>query len=306
MARISRWVVGVAAPLALSLGVVSCGEGVAKPIVSTDEDPAEFIAVREAWLPGERDAYIQRVMANHELVFPYVGDISSMAPEIFSDPDSHVVLVPNPAWVPVLAPSAASPQGPSLAPRFASNWNFIGMKLTIIDNTGVVPDTLFWHLAIWSRPSNGLDFGFAIAFQRNTAFNIRPINAATFDASGGTNGAASGEFHASTGTYWEDDASGGRYQVTSQSYPGAFSTVSSGPFLGGLSRTGVQFGRVTSSKMFRQSGTENPSSFTVSFDYRGTGIPSTEVVCDFPTPCTTNVPGLMAALHQAAESEDRP
>lgn len=297
MAFSFRRALSILPALAVAMGVWSCDGG----SVPADEAPAEFITVRQAWLPGERDAYVQRVMNNHELVFPYVGDISSMAPEIFSDLDSHVVLVPNPAF-------SASLTGPALfstmAPLFNASWNFIGLKLTIVDNTNAPPDTLFWHLAVWSDPSNGLDFGFAIAFQRGSTFNIRPINTTTFDASGGTSGAASGEFHASTGTYWEDDASGGRFNVTSQTYPGAFATVTTGPFLGGQSRAGTQFGRVANSKMFRQVGSENPNSFTVSFDYRGTGIPSTEIVCTFPTPCTTNVPGLMAGLRRASSSKD--
>jgi hypothetical protein len=91
-----------------------------------------------------------------------------------------------------------------------------------------------------------------------------------------------------TGTLWTDNASGGRYQVTAQTYPGGFSAVTSGVFLGGLVRTGTAYGRVNNSKFTRRSGTESPSSFTVSYDYRSTGLPAIEIVCVFPTPCTSN------------------
>ena len=96
--------------MAIAMGVASCDGGV------TDDEPAEYIAVKQAWLPGERAAYLQRVMTNHELVFPYVGDISDMAPEIFSDPDSHVVLVANPAFTPSLTAPAAGLSLASMAP----------------------------------------------------------------------------------------------------------------------------------------------------------------------------------------------
>jgi hypothetical protein len=298
MAQLNRRVLPALTAIAFAMGVASCADP------ATDDEPlAQYIAVKTAWLPGERAAYIARVMTNHELVFPYVGDISFMAPEIFSDLDSHVVMAPNPA----LAPSLTAPMaGLSMAPQFNASWNFIGLKLTTVDNTNVPADTLFWHLALWSNPANPMDYGFAMASSRANTFNIRPINTITFDASGGTSGAGAGEFHASTGTYWEDDASGGRFNVTSQTYPGAFTTVTTGPFLGGLRRSGTQFGRVVNSNMVRLSGAEAPSTFTVSFDYRVTGIPSTEFSCVFPTPCTSNVPGLMAALRRASLPKDSP
>lgn len=299
MAPVIRRVRYALTAIAFAMGVASCADP------AQDDGPAEFIAVKKAWLPGERDAFILRVMTNHELVIPYVGDISSMAPQLFADLDSHVVMVPNPAYSPSLtAPLPAPLPGLFMAPQFNASWNFIGLKITTVDNTNAPPDTVFWHLVVWSDPANALDHGFAIAASRANTFNVSPINTALFDASTATAGAAAGEFHTSTGTFWEDDAKGGRYQVTAQTYPGAFTTIATGPYLGGLSRAGTQFGRVANANLVRLLGTEAPASFKVNVDYRLTGIPATEISCVFPTPCTTNVPGLMAALRHASLMKD--
>lgn len=244
------------------------------------DPPSQYVAVRRAWAPGERAALLQRIMTNREYNFPYVGDVSDYAPELFADTDSVVVLVSNPAF-----------QGDVSAPAlqmFSPAWDFVALKITEVDNTATPPDTLFWHMAVWADPADGGNHGYAIAFSRNPTFNISPINSTNFDAAFGTSGAAAGEVHLATGTTWIDDAKGGRFQVSSQTYPGAFATVSSGPFLGGLVRAGTAFGRVTNSNFVRDSGTEAPRSFSVSYDYRGTGLPSLEIVCVFPVPCTTD------------------
>jgi hypothetical protein len=168
------------------------------------------------------------------------------------------------------------------------------------------PDTLFWHLAIWSDPANALDHGFAIAASRLPTFNITPTNSTTFDATGGKSGAAAGEFHGSTGTLWLDVGSQGIFKLQSQAYPGAFSPVTSGPWLGGQYRSGTQAGRVSNSVMARQAGSETPALFTVDVDYRIVPISSIEILCVFPTPCTTNVPALMAAVRQATGTAATP
>lgn len=279
---------GAALALLLGAGLAACSNDPAD-----DDPPTEYLVVNKAWLPGERDAYIQRVMTNRELVFLFVGDISDLAPQIFADVDSHAVLVPNPAFSASVLPSAPALMA---APQFNASWNFFALKLTVVNNNPVPPDTIFWHLVLWSDPANALDHGFAIGHSRANTFNFRPINTTVFEANEDTLGAAAGEFHASTGTLWLDDASGGRYQVTSQTYPGAFSAINTGPFLGGQIRSGTQFGRVGNSLMVRQVGAENPASFTVGFDYRlAPGIAASEIVCVFPTPCTTNVPALQAS-----------
>jgi len=276
--------------LVLAAVAVSCSDTVAPPVDA--EAPAAYIAVKVAWLPGERAAFLNRVMTNHELVFLYAGDVSDLAPQLYADPDSHVVVIANP----LAAPSLTGPILAQLtAPQFSTAWNFNGLKITSVNNTVTPADTTFWHLTVWSNPADALDHGFAIAGSRLSAFNITPTNSVVFDASGGKSGAATGEYHASTGTLWIDNSTQGIFKIQSQTYPGAFSSVTSGPYLGGQVRAGSQFGRISNSVLTRTAGAEAPLSFTVDFDYRSAGIPSVEILCVFPTPCTTNVPAIMAA-----------
>lgn len=290
-------------PLGGGAALVACTDDVGYP-------PAEYIAVRRAWAPGERAALIQRITTNHEYVFPYVGDISDLAPQLYADVDSVTVLIRNPAVSPSLTgpPMSAAMMGPAQA-MFSATWNFIALKITTINNNATPKDTLFWHLALWADPANAGDHGFAIAFSRTNTFNYSPIDQIAFDAGSGKVGSAAGEFHLSTATLWTDQGGqgncqgqcgAGRYQVTSQTYPGAFSTITTGPYLGGQSRTGTAFGQVLDSRVTRLAGAENPTDFTVSFDYRVAGLPSTEILCVFPSPCTTNVP-LIAPYREAPQ-----
>ncbi|HEY2805739.1 MAG TPA: hypothetical protein VGI92_07775 [Gemmatimonadales bacterium] len=260
------------------------------------DPPAQYIAIRRAWAPGERAALIQRIVTNHEYVFPYVGDISSMAPQIYADTDSVTVLAPNPAFTGSLTGPIPVASGLEM---FSASWNFLALKITTINTTSVPPDTLLWHMAVWADPSDGGNHGFAIAYSALGAFNIKPINSTGFDASNGKSGAAAGEYHFATTTLWLDDAGGGRYEVDTEAFPGAFSPVTTGPYLGGKERAGTVYGRVNNSRFIRISGSETPNSFTVSFDYRVTPLNATEIVCVFPSPCTTNVPIIQAAARLA-------
>jgi hypothetical protein len=264
--------------------LAAVGVGCSDASGPSPELPAEYLAVRRAWAPGERAALIQRILTNREYNFLYVGDVSDLAPQIYADTDSVVVLVRNTA----VQGSASGPVPAPALRQFSPTWNFVALKLTEVNNSVAPPDTLFWHMTVWADPVNGGNHGYAIAFSRSSTFNINPINSANFDAANGTAGAAAGEVHVATGTTWIDDAKGGRFHVTSQVYPGGFTTVTSGPFLGGQVRTGTAYGRVNNSNFVRDTGAEAPASFTVSYDYRGTGLPALEIVCVFPTPCTTN------------------
>ena len=287
MAILRRNLFSATGLLLLGVGLSACSSD---PVVN--DPPSAYIAVKIAWLPGERAAFLNRVMTNHELVFLYAGDVSDLAPQLFADPDSHVVVIANP----LAAPSLTGPISAQLmGPQFSTAWNFNGLKITSVNNNMAPPDTTFWHLTVWSNPADALDHGFAIAANRASVFNITPTNSVTFDASGGKSGAATGEYHASTATLWLDNSTQGIFKVQSQTYPGAFSSVTTGPYLGGQVRAGTQFGRISNSVLTRTAGAEAPLSFTVDFDYRTTGIPSVEILCVFPTPCTTNVPALAAA-----------
>jgi hypothetical protein len=262
------------------IAAASCSDATAP----ADDEPAEYIAVRRAWAPAERDSLIARILAQRLFTFPYAGDISDMAPQLYADTDSVVVLAPNPAFI----PRASGAPGTAGISMFSPSWTFVGLKIRTINTDPTPDDTTFWHMVIWSDPSDAGNHGFAIAFSRANTFNITPVNTPNFDAAFGRAGAAAGEFHQSTATFWQDNGGGGRFQVTSQTYPGAFAPITTGPYLGGQSRAGTQFGRVANSFFTRLAGSEAPATFTVSFDYRGTGLPATEIQCTFPSPCTTN------------------
>jgi hypothetical protein len=285
MARPTRPILGA---LLLAGAVAGCSSD------DNMEPPAEFITARRAWLPGERQALIDEIVANHAFVFPFVGDLSDLAPQLYADTDSVVVLVPNPAYVPTASVTAPLPRVANLA-QFSASWNFVASKITVINTSQTPPDTTFWHMAIWSDPADAGNHGFAIAFSRANTFNISPIKTPNFNASFGKSGAGAGEVHTATATYWEDDGNGGTYQVTNQTYPGAFSAITTGPYLGGQIRTGTQFGKVTGSNFVRVLGTQAPATFKVSFNYTTTPLSSVEIMCVFPTPCTSNT--LRALLH---------
>ena len=294
----SRRLLGV-----LALGaLVGCGDEPA-------EEPSEFIAVRRAWRPGERDSLINAIITNRTFAgIPFVGDLSDMAPQFYADPDSTVEFIRNPAF----SPSLTSPINASVVSQaFSTTWNFVALKITSINDSQYTidstllppdtillpPDTLFWHATIWTNPANIQERGIVIAFNRTSNFNTGSIDTDAFDLSGGKVGAAGLELHQNTGTLWADDRSGGRYAVTGYTWVGTPDTIRSGPYLGGLTRSGTQFGRIQTARFVRVSGTENPNNFNVSFDWRTTGMPAVEIFCKFSYPCTTDdlTPAIMRA-----------
>ncbi len=290
MAMTTTWVRPAALFLAVA-GAPACRN----EIRSTDPPPA-VISMRRAWLPGERAAKIQDIVTNRRFVFPYAGDVSDMAPAIYADPDSVTIMVANPA----LQPSVTGPPDASSLTLFSPAWDFVVLRITSVNNNTAPPDSLLWVMTLWKDPADAGSHGFAIAYSAAATFNIRPINTSIFDAAAGKSGAAAGEFHASTGTYWEDDGTGGRYQSTSLVFSGAFSPITTGPYLGGESRAGQAYGRFRTANFVRKVGAENPASFTIDFDYVGPPLPAVEIVCLFPTPCTTNGPLIAAHLARSA------
>lgn len=266
--------------VALCAGIIAgCGN---------DTPPAEpvapLISARRAWLPGERAALLSHIAANHDFSFPYAGDLSDLAPRLYADTDSVVVLVPNPLLHASVAGSFGV--GPNLSlsgAMFASNWTVVGSKLRIISNdVPATPDTLYWYMTIWSDPADAGNHGFAIVGSNNPTFNVTPFNYTTFDNAGGKSGAAAGEYHTGTTTLWLDDQTNGRYHGTGETFSGTYATIASGPFVGGRIRSGTMSGRVSLATLVRQSGTETPTSFVVDFDYRGsTPITAVDIICNY-------------------------
>ena len=267
--------------LLCSGGLSGCSDPI-EPIVTPDP-PSEFIAMRRAWLPGERAATIASVMANGSL-----GFASAFAPQIYADSESVTVVVANPDFS---VRAADSRSLLVLAPRFSSSWTIGGMELLNVNINPVPNDTVHWVGVFWSNPAEPSWKGFVLGATTTGILPRIDVNTTAFDASGSKVGAGGGEIRASTGTYWQANGPVGGanndFQITAASY-GAASTVTSGPFTGGTMASGTMQGRIQRMTMTRQLGTDAPATSTVDYDFRGSPIGSVRVVCVFDIPCTTN------------------
>ncbi len=288
MIRLSDLRFGLAA-LVAATAFVACTD----PIAPAADPPSEFIAVRRAWLPGERAATIAAIQANQSW-----GFMSDYAADIYHDVDSVTVVASNPDF------SLRAVNGASLLlePRFATTWNIGGMDIVNININPVPRDTVHWIGVFWSNPVEPTWKGFAYGgggLATNTILARTDVNTTAFDATGNKTGAGGGEIRASTGTLWQGNGpiagAINDMQVTAAAY-GATSTVTTGPYLGGTKASGSMQGRLHSVSMTRIQGTDAPNPMTVDYDFRGVSIGSVRIVCVFNSPCTTNTPNLMASL----------
>lgn len=284
---------GIRLRFALTALVTVTAFGACSDPVAPADPPSEFISMRRAWLPGERAATIAAIQANQSW-----GFMSDYAADIYHDVDSVTVIASNPAF----SLSAVNGASLLLEPRFAVSWNIGGMDIVNININPVPNDTTHWIGVFWSNPVEATWKGFAYGaggLAGNTILARVDINTTAFDASGGKTGAGGGEIRASTATYWQGNGPiGGAIndmQVTVASY-GAPATVTTGPFLGGTRATGTMQGRLQKISMARITGATAPNPLVVDYDFRAVSIGSVRIVCVFNTPCTTNVPNLMASL----------
>jgi len=275
---------GLAAALA-ALAACSDDTGPGTPSVQT-----EYVTVRRAWRPGERDSLIARIQRTRQLDFPYAGDMSDYADALIPT-DSAIEIVPNPA----LAPSAVhGPFTPSYSVTGVrvpgSGWTAAGVDVQII-NTSVTPrDTLNWLGWFWWNNADSTQKGYIFIATANNTVAATSVNTTTFDASYGKSGAGGGEARGSPpgNTYWLANGWTRRNtaSVTSNFNFGGASTVTSGPFLGGTQQTIIVAGVIDSVRMDRQSGTGTPvtqyASLSTNFTF---GV---RLTCVFPSPCTTN------------------
>ena len=276
------------AVLAALLAVGACADPAGPPA----QEHRVFTSQRRAWLPGERDSVIARIIANRELNFPIIGDISDEAPVIYADTDSLTELVSD-AVVGVAATSRASML--MLAPQFATSWNITGVDVRLVNKEVTPNDTTHWIGVFWSNPADATWKGFVLAAANTNPATVTlpltPVNTTVFDAAGGKSGVGGGEFRASTATFWQANGGGispnNTITISAASYGGA-GTVTTGPFLGGTAANGSMQGRMRTINMTRISGATTPTSFTVDMDFTGAAINAIRYVCVFRTPCTTN------------------
>lgn len=289
--------------LALLAGgtVLSCSSDTTAP---APDGPTQYITVKRAWRPGERDSLLQFILATGAW-----GQYSDLASEAVPQWDSAVDVVVNPAWT-----GAGLAPGLQRAPAFASGWGTAGIDLRIVfDATPglpVVKDSLDWLMLFWWNPADSTWKGYLVNATTNTSFSYVTVNTTNFNSSNGKTGSGGGEARlAAPTTYWE--ANGGQWRVTSTGSYGGLSTIGSGPFKGGNIQTGLMSGNTNTFSpvtMPRVSGTQAPASQSISYTF--TNIYSQRMFCYFtPVPPPggyTSCTGAAAAALVAAARAGRP
>lgn len=276
----------VAGVLAL---IAACAD---EPSAPTTESPAQYIAVRRAWLPGERESTIARI--TREAGF---GQFSSLASYIYSDPESVTTVERNPQYAPAAVAAVAA------TPQFSSGWMITGIDWRIVDNTQSPPDTTDWLGIFWANPAEFTWKGLIVGASSDTIIEPTIVNTTAFDAAGGKAGAGGGEARGSTGEYWQADPPyvlpsppNGRFQITEEIYAAPV-TVTSGPFTGGTLREARMRGRIRNVLMRRLIPAPPPAdSITVDFSFLSVPIAAVQIECFFPTPCTGQPLAVRAAL----------
>jgi len=260
----------------IGVATLSC---VSEPATAPSADPpAQFISVKRAWRPGERDSVLQFILATGAW-----GEYSDLAAETVPQWDSAVDVIVNPAWNP---PAPAS--GVERAPAFQATWGTAGIDLRIVYDTmpglPIQRDSLNWKLLFWWNPADSTWKGYVVDATTAATFAYVTLNTTNFNASNGKSGAGGGEARqrADSATYWE--ANGGQWRVTSNGNYGGLSVIASGPFKGGNVQTGLMGGRLQAVTMPRISGTTLPATQNITFDFSG-GIYSQRMFCYF-TPIT--------------------
>ncbi len=257
-------------------GLAACDDPAEPPV----DEPSAFISMKRAWLPGERQATIDAIVAGGGF-----GPYSDLAPVIYADPDSVVVIVANPDF----SVRAAGQNLLVLEPRFDASWNISGMDIRLIDDTQAPSDTTDWTGVFWSNPTEATWNGFVFAATATNTFAPVAVSTTAFDASFGKSGAGGGENRQSTGAYWEANGPTSpainTIQMNAVTFTGTPTTVTSGPYSGGTQRNGTFQGRLKRVEMTRVLGTDLPATFEVDLDFRTTAIQGVELICQFPSPC---------------------
>lgn len=268
------------------------------------EVPAQYISVRRAWRPGERDSAAQYIVRTRAW-----GEYSDIAPLALAAWDSATDVIQNPAW----HPTAARAPGVHPAAQFASGWGSAGIDIRIVfdslpDVAGVQKDSLDWVMTFWWNPADSTWKGYVVRATTAATFSYQTLNTTAFDAAGGKSGQGGGEARLASGTYWE--AILGQYRITSNSNYGALQTITSGPFLGGNVQFGLMGGRLNSVTMLRITGTDLPLTQTINYNFGATPIGSQRMFCYFApvtppggyTQCTGAAFARLVALARAGRA----
>jgi len=263
----------------LAAAVAGCVRDATSP-GEEEGPPAQYLAVRRAWRPGERDSTASWVLRTQAW-----GEYSDLAPLAYATWDSTVDIVLNPRWSGSVtaARDAAVPLPAPQAPEFQSGWSGLGLDIQIAFDTvpggGVQRDSLDWISVRWWNPADSTWKGWIIRGTTANTFGYQTVNTTAFDASGEHTGVGAGEARLASGTYWEGN--GGRYRITSNGNYGTYSTIPSGPFKGGNVASGLMGGQLNTVTMPRVLGTDAPATQTISWDFRTARLNSQRIRCYF-------------------------
>lgn len=234
---------------------------------------APYITVRRAWRPGERDSAVAAIVA-HNLWggIPGVAGFSELADEVLPL-DSTVDIVANPLY------QAAAPRGPYLVMSpVATGMTMVGMDLFVVDSSVVPLDTTnAWLMNFWYNTTTPTYKGYTVEYSVSATIGPQQLNNTSWDASAGTLGGGGGEINPSTGEYWE--VTSGTMQVTSNTArTGTGSLITSGPFTGGIQRSGTMGGwqhNIAMSRLLPTTGATQKWTL----DFRSAPIPAARVEC---------------------------
>lgn len=287
--RLVRRPVACCAVLAAAVLVTqSCGDSSSK----TTTFVPQYITMRRAWLPGERDSLVARLKRTHQLTIPGVGDLSDYADSLLPT-DSAIETIPNPAYTGASG-SRLGPTGIAGAPGAVmipgTGWTTLVIQIQTINKAQTPNDTINRTGVLWYNNTDSTWVGFLFAATISTSLSNQTLNTTSYDNSGAKSGAGGGEVQTSTSpsTIWL--ANGGQtpntMSISSINYFGSGSTVTSGPYTGGTERIGFT-GSVSLNniRLTRTQGTGTPTTQTISFS--SNFLWAADFVCVFPTPCTS-------------------
>lgn len=262
--------------MAAALVAAACGSG-------TEPSPdLEYEVVQRPWAPGERAAQIALVKQYNAL-----GMATDLVDSLFpQDWISEIVPV---------TPAAASLRGgnawlqPGMAAPTAPGMIVVGMDMYVVDtSTYVLPevpsDSILWLMVFWYDAGEPTYNGFTVVYSASatTAPSGIALNTTAWEAAGHYSGGGGGEIRASTSQFWL--ATSGDMSITFNSARAAAgSTVASGPFTGGIQRSGLMRGKLFK---VRLDGSTTQALFTLDFSKSTTAIPAARLECWYPTPCT--------------------
>jgi hypothetical protein len=237
--------------------------------------PAQYITVRRAWRPGERDSLRAYVLRTNAL-----DDFSEVAAQAIDQEDSTTEVVANPAR----RPAAALPAGVHPAAMFATGWGARGLDILVvfdsIPGNSATRDSLDWIAVRWWNPADSTWKGWIINATTAGSFSTYVnVNTTAFNASGAHSGVGAGEARLASRTYWEGTS--GQYRITFNGFYGSYAQLTGGPYRGGDYAVGFMLGRLLTIVMPRQFGPDAPATSTVDFDFGWPPITGWRIRCYF-------------------------